>query len=137
MRETAVAAMVDTLAKHEPDVEMLNGALVGDLVFDLKATEAAEVIERAFAAGVVDPMSAGTWRKVRHELGVEGLGLVDEEAEERETRSWQWVSDRGADGGSPAAGTPRAESTQAARKAKKAERKNRKRGRKQQKRKRR
>ena len=49
--------------------------MVGYLL-DLDAVESAEVIERAFAAGVIDEMVAGDWTTVREELGVTGLGLV-------------------------------------------------------------
>ncbi len=43
---------------------------------DLKAIESAEVIERAFAAGLVDESVCGDWTTIREELGVAGLGLV-------------------------------------------------------------
>jgi hypothetical protein len=56
----------------------LNGCLVGYLL-DLRAKESAEVIERAFAAGIVDELVAGNWRTVRDELGVEELGLAPDQ----------------------------------------------------------
>jgi hypothetical protein len=63
------------LAQNEPGVYSLNGFLIGYLA-DLKAVESAEVIERAYVAGVVDEMVCGYWAEIRKELGVEGLGLA-------------------------------------------------------------
>ena len=40
------------------------------------SSESAEVIERAFAAGLVDETVCGDWTTIRQELGVAGLGLV-------------------------------------------------------------
>jgi hypothetical protein len=51
-----------------------NSALVVELV-ELQAVEAAEAIERAFAADRIDVGMIGDWERVRKELGVEGLGL--------------------------------------------------------------
>ena len=53
----------------------LNGLLVAYLL-DLQAVESAEVIERAFAANVVDEMVTGDWQDARQALGVKELGLV-------------------------------------------------------------
>jgi hypothetical protein len=75
MRPQVVDVLASQLAEHEPGVYALNGSLVGYLA-DLKAVESAEVIERSFAAGVVDEMVSGDWTKIREELGVPGLGLV-------------------------------------------------------------
>jgi hypothetical protein len=74
-RPQVVEILANQLAKQEPGVYALNGFLVGYLA-DLKAVESAEVIERAFAAGVVDEMVWGDWATIREELGVPGLGLV-------------------------------------------------------------
>jgi hypothetical protein len=42
----------------------------------LRAVEAAEPIERAFAGNVLDVGMIGDWEEVRRRLGVEGLGLM-------------------------------------------------------------
>jgi hypothetical protein len=47
-------------------------------LLELKATDAAELIERAHAADRVDISVNGNWNTVRKELGVKGLGLVPE-----------------------------------------------------------
>jgi hypothetical protein len=51
-----------------------NSILLVDLV-ELQAAEAAEPIERAFAANRIDVAMVGNWERVRQELGVVGLGL--------------------------------------------------------------
>jgi hypothetical protein len=56
----------------------LNGSLVGQLN-RLKAVEAAELIERAFAANRVDESLCGYWGAIRENLGVSGLGLAPDE----------------------------------------------------------
>jgi hypothetical protein len=75
LRGDAVKALCDALSKFEKNDEVFNSLLVADLL-DLKATEAAELIERAHAADRVDLLMCGNWETVRQELGVEGLGLV-------------------------------------------------------------
>ena len=75
MRDYVVGILADQLAKHEPSVYSFNAFLIGYLA-DLKASESAEVIERAFAAGLVDETVCGDWTTIRQELGVAGLGLV-------------------------------------------------------------
>ncbi|MBL7039230.1 MAG: hypothetical protein ISR77_11410 [Pirellulaceae bacterium] len=75
--QQVVELLATQLARREPDVYSLNGLLVGYLV-DLKAVESAEVIERAFAAGVVDETICGDWPEIRQELAVSELGLVPE-----------------------------------------------------------
>lgn len=74
-RRRVVEVLTEELAKHEPEVYSLYGCLVGYLIA-LGAVESAEVIERAYAAGVVDETVCGDWAVVREELGVTGLGLV-------------------------------------------------------------
>jgi hypothetical protein len=76
-REQVVSLISEQLARHEQDAYNLNGLLVSYLL-DLGASEAAETMERAYAAGVVDESICGEWSDVRVELGVEGLGLVPE-----------------------------------------------------------
>ena len=59
-RDHIIGVLANQLAKHEPEVYHLNAFLVGYLA-DLKASESAEVIERAFAAGLVDETVCGEW----------------------------------------------------------------------------
>jgi hypothetical protein len=75
LRGDAVKALCDVLSKFEHNDGVFNGYLIADLL-DLKATEAAELIERAHAADRVDLTMCGNWEAVRQDLGVEGLGLV-------------------------------------------------------------
>jgi len=74
-RPQVVEVLTRQLAEHEPDAYGLHAFLVHYLA-ELKAVESAEVIERAFAAGVVDEIVFGDWTIIREELGVPGLGLV-------------------------------------------------------------
>ena len=74
-RHQVVDVLTNQLAEQEFGVYSLNGFLVGYLA-DLQAVESSEVIEKAFAAGVVDEAVAGHWTTIRKELGVPGLGLV-------------------------------------------------------------
>ncbi|GEM_PF-813959 len=62
----SIAAAVENFSKNEPD---LNGFLIANLL-DLKAVEAAPVIERAFAVGCVDETIAGDWEDVQVQLGL-------------------------------------------------------------------
>ncbi|MCP4786029.1 MAG: DUF1186 domain-containing protein [Fuerstiella sp.] len=87
-REQVVGILVEVLGRHEQDHADLNGALVGDLL-NLKATEAAEAIERAFEANVIDPTVVGDWGVVRQELGVDGLGLAPDR-----TPGWLTLGER-------------------------------------------
>jgi hypothetical protein len=86
-REAAVKALCRTLAGFQENDEGVNGFIVSDLL-DLKATEAAELIERAHAADRVDVTISGNWNDVRKELGVSGLGLVPEELANMQ---WGWA----------------------------------------------
>ena len=61
----SIVAVVENFEKNDPE---LNGFLVANLL-DLKAVEAAPVIERAFAANCVDPTIAGDWEDVQVEFG--------------------------------------------------------------------
>jgi hypothetical protein len=76
-RLQAMEALSSQLAGHDRSAYEINGFVVRFLV-DLNATGAAEVIERAFAANVIDESIADCWTVVRDDLGVEGLGLVPE-----------------------------------------------------------
>ncbi|MCX5656297.1 MAG: DUF1186 domain-containing protein [Planctomycetota bacterium] len=84
VRDDVVKMLCEALSKFEQSDETFNGLLVADLL-DLKAAEAAELIERAHAADRVDTMVCGCWETVRKELGVEGLGLVPKELAARKT----------------------------------------------------
>jgi hypothetical protein len=68
-RAECVRLLTEQLGQAGTDEPDLNGWIVGDLL-DLKAVEAAPVIEKAFAAGAVDPTIAGDWPWVQWELGL-------------------------------------------------------------------
>jgi hypothetical protein len=69
VRSEVVSVLAGQLELHaEQDVE-LNGFLVSYLM-DLRAVEAAGVMEAAFAAGSVFPGIAGDWEDVQVELGL-------------------------------------------------------------------
>lgn len=74
-RDQIIGVLTAQLANHEPEAYHLNAFFVAYLA-DLKASESAEVIERAFAANLVDETVCGEWAEIREELGVAGLGLV-------------------------------------------------------------
>ena len=73
--ERVVGILTGQLTKREPELYSYNGLLVSYLL-RLGAVESAEVIERAYAANVVDEYVCGDWETVRETLGVEELGLV-------------------------------------------------------------
>jgi len=68
-RADCVAALVNQLGQFSDQDPVLNGSLVADLV-DLKAVEAAPVIEQAFAADRVDEMAVGDWEDVQIKFGL-------------------------------------------------------------------
>ena len=70
-RVAAVAALAGVLGNFaEPGRDpALNGFLASELVH-LRAVEAAPVMQRAFAAGMVDERVAGDWEDVQIELGL-------------------------------------------------------------------
>ena len=70
-REAVVAALRRKLERFGEfgASDTVNGFVIGDLV-DLKAVEAAPLMQRAFAAGAVDTMVQGDWRDVAKRLGV-------------------------------------------------------------------
>jgi hypothetical protein len=74
-RDEVVKLLIEQVSRNEEGLYALNGLVVCDLL-DLKAAEAAEAIERAFAANVIDETICGDWGEVRKELGVPGLGLA-------------------------------------------------------------
>lgn len=73
-RDRIVAILTDMMKNATEDQEEFNSMLLTELV-DLHAVEAAEPIERAFAANLLDVSMRGDWEEVRKELGVAGLGL--------------------------------------------------------------
>ena len=75
VRDDVVKILCDALARFDQTDESLNAFIINGLL-ELKATDAAELIERAHAADCVDISVNGNWNTVRKELGVEGLGLV-------------------------------------------------------------
>ncbi len=76
-RAAAIRALAETLRRFEKNDESLNAFIISYLI-DLRATEAAELIEQAYAADRVDLTVEGNWNKARRRLGVKGLGLVSE-----------------------------------------------------------
>ncbi len=73
-RDPIVACLTGMMAGAADDDVEFNSTLLMALV-DLRAVEAAEPIERAFAGNLLDVGMLGDWEDVRRELGVEGLGL--------------------------------------------------------------
>jgi len=92
-RQEAVRALCQTLSRFQETDHAVNGFIISELL-DLKATEAAELIERAYAADCVDISILGNWHAVREELGVPGLGLVPEKLADVK---WGWVPNALAD----------------------------------------
>lgn len=78
LRDRAVMNLSRWLEDFENNNESYNAFLISYLL-DVHAREAADVIERAFAANRVDVQAIGNWNDVRQELGVEGQGLVSPE----------------------------------------------------------
>jgi len=69
-RDEVVAILSAQLARFAEQERNFNACLVADLAFDLHATEAAPVIEQAFAADTVDLMMMGDWEDVQIKLGL-------------------------------------------------------------------
>lgn len=67
-RAECVAVLTSQLAKHDGQ-QTVNGFIVSALI-DLNAVESAEVIEAAFAAGVVEEWIMGDWPEARYRLGL-------------------------------------------------------------------
>jgi hypothetical protein len=68
-REPVIDILARQLGSAEQPETELNGFVVGSLL-ELKAVEAAPVLERAFAEGIVDESIAGGWPEVQYELGL-------------------------------------------------------------------
>jgi hypothetical protein len=62
----AVTRQLEQFAANTPSV---NGMLIWSLI-DLKAVEAAPLMERAFAAGAVEEAMVGDWEEVQVDLGL-------------------------------------------------------------------
>ena len=77
-RQEVIRILGDELAKFETGDVDFNAFLIANLL-DIRASEAAEAIERAYAANRVSLGITGTWAYARRELGVPGLGLVPKE----------------------------------------------------------
>ncbi len=63
---TALTRHLERFADNDP---VLNGSILAELL-DLRASEAAPVIERAFAGEAIDETIAGDWEDVQVELGL-------------------------------------------------------------------
>ncbi len=85
-RQDVVDVLRRTLSGFEHEDQEVSAFIITDLL-DLKATEAAELIERAYAADCVAIEIADNWNTVRKELGVAGLGLVPKELA---GATWEW-----------------------------------------------
>ena len=75
-RSQVIEILTRQLANNESGAYDLNALLIDNLV-NLEAVESAEVIERAYAADVVDETIID-WPYVCRKLGVKGLGLMSE-----------------------------------------------------------
>ena len=72
-REECVAAMIRQLESFEEQDEVFNAFIISSLM-DLNAVESAPVMERVFAADMVDTTIAGDWDDVQVELGLKEPG---------------------------------------------------------------
>lgn len=68
-RDTCVAALISVLKRFMEQDETLNANLIYNLT-ELRATEAAPLMEQAFAADRVDEMVMGGWQEAQVELGL-------------------------------------------------------------------
>lgn len=73
-RDVIVAFLTEAISRATENDVHFNSTLMHELV-ELHAVEAAEPIERAFAANCIDVGMLGDWQYVRRKLGVQGLGL--------------------------------------------------------------
>ncbi|MEM9218130.1 MAG: HEAT repeat domain-containing protein [Cyanobacteria bacterium P01_F01_bin.150] len=64
-----IQLLTQALSRHKQEPSELNGSLVAKLL-DLEATDAAEVIEKAYKEGPMDEMVCGSWATVQIELGL-------------------------------------------------------------------
>lgn len=77
-REACIAPMLQQLESFADNEIELNTILIGALL-DLKAVEAAPIIEQVFAAEQVDEFMVGTWAGVQVELGLKHASDFDPE----------------------------------------------------------
>lgn len=68
-RTAVLFLLAGVVADFEVNDPGLTGLVIGDLL-DLRAVEAAAVMEQAFAANAVDPLMNGDWEDVQVELGL-------------------------------------------------------------------
>src|SRR5205823_1295524 len=68
-RDACIAALARPLALFEENDETFNAFLIHGLI-ELKATETASLIKRAFAAKCVDLLVQGDWDDVQATLGL-------------------------------------------------------------------
>jgi hypothetical protein len=68
-RDECVRLLTRQLEQARVNDPVLNGVLIGFLC-DLKVVEAAPLMERAFAAGMVDESIGGGWEHARYDLGL-------------------------------------------------------------------
>ena len=73
-RDRVVGCLIEMMTNASDDNVHLNSIVLVGLV-ELRAVEAAEAIERAFASNRLDVGMMGDWEDIRRRLGVEGLGL--------------------------------------------------------------
>jgi hypothetical protein len=67
-RPACIAALMEALAQYEDNDQTLNAFIISSLI-DLRAAQAAQLMERAFAADTVDLSVAGDWEEVQIEMG--------------------------------------------------------------------
>jgi hypothetical protein len=68
-RDACIAPLTESLGYFTDNEDFYNGLLISYLL-DLKAVEAAPLMERAFAAETVDETIPGTWAAVQVDLGL-------------------------------------------------------------------
>ncbi len=76
-REEAITVLITQLKSHHQNGEELNGLLITELI-ELKATEAAPIIEQAYRSGEVDELMAGTWPDCQVSLGLKNRSEFSE-----------------------------------------------------------
>lgn len=74
LRRDAIEVLETELSRCHTGDEKIASILVAGLL-DLDATEAAETIESAYSANLVDTSEFSDWSDVKQKLGVQGIGL--------------------------------------------------------------
>lgn len=74
LRDQVAAIFIELLQAAERNPANINAVLAWELA-EMRATEAAELIERTFAADLIDVGYAGSWEEHRQVLDIPGLGL--------------------------------------------------------------